>query len=244
MLPDLARLLRLQQLETRAEEARRQITEHPQRLNMLEAELQEKTRALQEAHDRLARCQADRRTLEKELSVVQNRLGKYRDQLMEVKTNKEYQAMQKEIEVTQGELRRLEDRMLERMLEADDLAAEVKRAETALATEQSRVAAERLMLEQRLAALERELTETSQARARLVGEIDPMALSTFEKISRVRKGIAMSEAKDGLCSICHVRLRPQVFNDIRRNDAIVQCESCHRILYFISTQPRQPDAIA
>ena len=48
-----------------------------------------------------------------------------------------------------------------------------------------------------------------------------------------RQGIAAAEAKDGICTICHVRLRPQVFNEVRRNEAIVQCDSCQRILYFV-----------
>jgi predicted nucleic acid-binding Zn-ribbon protein len=56
----------------------------------------------------------------------------------------------------------------------------------------------------------------------------------FERIAHGRKGIAIAEAKDGLCTVCHVRLRPQVFNDVRRNDSLTQCESCTRILYFVA----------
>ena len=47
-----------------------------------------------------------------------------------------------------------------------------------------------------------------------------------------RNGLAVSEARDGMCTICHVRLRPQVFNNVRRNEAIIQCDTCQRILYF------------
>jgi predicted nucleic acid-binding Zn-ribbon protein len=43
----------------------------------------------------------------------------------------------------------------------------------------------------------------------------------------------MAEAREGLCVDCHVRLRPQVFNEVRRNDQLIQCESCTRILYFV-----------
>jgi predicted nucleic acid-binding Zn-ribbon protein len=45
--------------------------------------------------------------------------------------------------------------------------------------------------------------------------------------------VAVAEAKNGTCTICHVRLRPQVFNEIRRNASIIQCDSCQRILYFV-----------
>ena len=55
----------------------------------------------------------------------------------------------------------------------------------------------------------------------------------FERIAHGRKGVAVAEARDGLCTLCHVRLRPQMFNQVRRNDALHQCDSCTRILYFV-----------
>jgi predicted nucleic acid-binding Zn-ribbon protein len=70
------------------------------------------------------------------------------------------------------------------------------------------------------------------------------ALSLFEHVSKHRKGLALSEAREGLCSQCHVRLRPQVYNDVRRNDSLIQCESCSRILYYLAVPgvANQPSA--
>ena len=62
-----------------------------------------------EAKARQAANQTDRRALEKDLAAVQTRLSRYKDQLMEVKTNREYHAMQHEIETAQGEVKRVED---------------------------------------------------------------------------------------------------------------------------------------
>ena len=61
-------------------------------------------------------------------------------------------------------------------------------------------------------------------------------------MSQRRNGVAVAEARDGICTICHVRLRPQVFNTVRRNEEIVQCDSCNRILYFVpaAARRRQP----
>ena len=85
--------------------------------------------------------------------MINGRLSKFKDQLMEVKTNKEYTAMLKEIEAAQTELRRLEDRLLERMLEADDLAARQKEAEARLADDKGIIAGERAQLEDETARL-------------------------------------------------------------------------------------------
>ena len=52
----------------------------------------------------------------------------------------------------------------------------------------------------------------------------------------------MAEARDGHCTACHVRLRPQMANDVRRGERLVQCESCTRILYIVPPKPASPDA--
>ena len=64
-------------------------------------------------------------------------------------------------------------------------------------------------------------------------------------IARKRNGVAVAEARNGICSVCHVRLRPQVFNTVLKNEEILQCDSCNRILFFIPTAaPATPDSVS
>jgi len=229
---DLERLIRLQQLDSAADEARRTIAAAPDRLGALDARLEAARADVAAARGRLDANQAERRAIEKDLTVVQTRLTRFKDQLMEVKTNREYVAMQKEIETAQHEVAEFEGRMLERMLEADELTAALKAAEAKLAAEEKACDAERQAIDADRDATEAGLAETARKRQALVTELPADAVALFEKISRTRKGVAVAEAREGLCSICHVRLRPQVYSEIRRNDRIIQCESCQRILYF------------
>jgi len=235
MNPNLSRLVRLQQIENAAEEARRVLVDHPVRLAALEARLEASRVAVASSRERLSANQAARRDIEKELAVVQGRLSKFKDQLMEVKTNREYQAMQKEIEVARSEVASMEDRILERMLESDEISGAVKQAERELADEERAASGERAAFDQDRARIEQDLTRFAVDRKALVAEIDGEALAVFESVARGRKGIAVAEARDGHCTICHVRLRPQVFNEVRRNDSIIRCDSCQRILYFTPT---------
>lgn len=233
MHPDLERLIRLQEYETFAEDARRKIADCPLHVQALERRLEAARAAVAAARQRLTESQTTRRADEKDVALVQSRLAKFKDQLMEVKTNREYQAMLHEIQVAQTEIRTREDRLLEIMIEADDLTAAVKRAEGELAAVEREVAAERQALDQEVKTLDVELTRTAADRQSLIGEIDPSALAIFEQVARGRKGIAVAQARGGLCMICHVRLRPQVYNEVRRNDSIIQCDTCQRILYFV-----------
>jgi len=238
MSPDLQRLIKLQQLESTITDAKATLAAHPQRLADADARLNESKQAVEAAKGRLKDNQEARRNLEKDVAVYQGRLTKFKDQLSLVKTNKEYQAMQHEIATAQSDLGGVEEKVLELMLEADTITADVKRAEAALTTRQKEIDAEKKELTEELASVDTSLKEASEARAELVKGLDARLMAIFEQVARVRKGVAISTAtRDGLCSACHVRLRPFVFQQVRQNDAIIQCESCQRILYWIPPPP-------
>jgi predicted nucleic acid-binding Zn-ribbon protein len=94
------------------------------------------------------------------------------------------------------------------MLEADDLTAAVKRAEAEAAAEQKAVEADRKAYAAELAGVRERLERMTAERAEVVSAIAPQVLATFELVARRRNGIAVAEARDGICTICHVRLRP------------------------------------
>jgi hypothetical protein len=133
----------------------------------------------------------------------------------------------------QGEIKKYEDQVLERMVEADDLTATIKSAEAALTAEQKTIDADRKRLQAEDAGTQQSLDALSADRAKIVEALDKRVLAIYDSAYSRRQGIAVAEARDGICTICHVRLRPQMFNDVRRNEAIVQCDSCQRILYFV-----------
>ncbi len=231
MLPDLERLIRLQQLDTGADEARRTVDGIPSRIEDLDTRLTASTTALDAAKHRLADQKSERQTVEKSLAEVQARLSRFKDKQMAVKTNKEYTAMQHEIATAEAQVQRLEDDILEHMLEADDLAVDVASAERALEAERAETDRERVLLETERSETQRRLSGTSDERAKLAESIGAAARQLFETVARQRRGVAVVAARDGHCTVCHVRLRPQVFNEVLRNTELVQCESCMRILY-------------
>src|SRR5688500_5019103 len=230
MSPDLQCLIELQRLESTIADARPKLGAHPQRRADADARLAAATQALDGARQRLKDSQEARRTVEKDAAGFQGRLTKFKDQLAAVKTNREYQAMQHEIETAQKDLGAAEEKVLERMMEADGLAGDIKQAETSFAADRKEIEAEKKLLHDELASVEASLKEASEARAALMKNLEPRLVATFEQVARVRKGVAVTTAtRDGLCSVCHVRLRPQVFQLVRQNDSIIQCDSCQRI---------------
>jgi hypothetical protein len=233
MNADLERLIALQKLDSSTHDAERWLTDEPERLAALDTRLETARQEVASAKQRLTDNQNARRSVEKDVAVHQGRLSKFREQAMAVKTNQEYHAIQHEMAFAQSEIKSIEDKILELMVEADDLTAAVKKAEGALAAEQKTVEAEKKALGAESIRLKAELDQLKAERRTLVGAIDPKVLGTFELVAKRRNGLAVAEARDGICTICHVRLRPQVFNTIRRNEEIIQCDTCQRILFFV-----------
>jgi uncharacterized protein len=237
---NLERLIALQRLDSAAQDAQRRLADRPEREGHLDQRLETARQRVAAAKEGLAGNQNTRRAIEKDVAVHQGRLSKFREQAMAVKTNQEYHAIQHEIAFAQTEIKTLEDRILEGMLEADELGAEVKRREAELLAEQKAVEAERRQMAAEMTELGASLERIAAERGTIVGSLTPAILATFEQVARRRNGVAVAEARGGICTICHVRLRPQVFNEVRRNAAIIQCDSCQRILYFVPAAAPAP----
>jgi uncharacterized protein len=232
MTPDLERLIKLQEIETRAAESQKRIAEAPLEIAALDAKLMATRDVLTAAKEAVAGNQATRRTLDRDLFSAQERLSKYKEQLMAVKTNEEYHAMQHQITAATGDVGRIEELVIVNMVEADEVVAKLKAAEAALKKDEELIARERAAIEADISARRAALDQIGRDRDALTPEIGRQSRDLFDRVLKARQGIAVAPAIDGHCSVCHVRLRPQVYQIIVRNEAIVQCDSCQRILYF------------
>jgi predicted nucleic acid-binding Zn-ribbon protein len=231
MLPDLDRMIQLQRLDNTAAAARLTANTIPVRIETLNTHLKTSTATVDASKSSLADEKNRRQGVEKKLAEVQGRLSRFKEQLMAVKTNKEYTAVQHEISTAEREVQRLEDTILEHMLALDELSETVVMADRTHKAYQTEINGERDELEAERSELDRQLQETAEQRSLMVADIGTRARALFELIAAKRQGVAIVEARDGLCTLCNVRLRPQMFNDIRTNTELIQCESCNRILY-------------
>src|SRR5690349_16990608 len=237
MLPDLERLIQLQDIESRAAIANKAIADAPGRIAALDALLHSSSTALAAAKQALADNQAARRSIDKDLIADQQRLEKYKEQIMAVKTNEQLHAMQHQMKSVEDDISKQEERVLVNMMSADEINATIKKAEAALKSAQASVATERAAIEAEVKNHQAMVVRCNSERQAIVAAMDNEgAIDTFHRIAKVR-GTAVARAEGERCTVCQVRLRPAVFAEVRKNDQIVQCDSCNRILYFIPPKP-------
>jgi predicted nucleic acid-binding Zn-ribbon protein len=231
MNPDLERLIRLQHAESELRRVEAELAEVPRQRADLEADLAGERGRLDRSREAQTQTQKARRQHEADLQDLEAKRSRYKGQLMEVKTNKEYTAMLHEIEAVEREIRGIEDQILVEMEKTESLTGEVKKEEVAFKAREERHRTDVRGLDERARTLDADATRLGAERDGVAKGLDEDTLEMFQRIIRLR-GSAMAEARDGMCQVCHVKLRLQLYSDLKRNEEIVQCPACNRILYY------------
>ncbi len=231
MEPQIADLIALQKVDSSIQEERAQIAMVPEKVAALDARLQLYKDKLDARNHDLDEATKDRRTQEGELQSINDKLSKYQDQLMQVKTNEAYTAMLKEIDGTKKEIDEHEERILEDMLAVDDLTAEIKELEKQFQADKTLLGKEKADVEAGGREAADRLLQDEEERKRLAGCLDEATLRAYERVATMREGLAVVEVREELCLGCRVKIRPQVFEEVRTGAGLRQCDSCTRFLY-------------
>jgi len=231
--PDLTTVKELQDVDRTIASLTSRIESIPSQIKNIEDQLNAFLRDHQEHKNRLAANQKERRDLDAEIQMIQSKISKHRDQLYEVKTNEAYKTMLHEIEGEEAKIRGIEDQVLEKMVEAEQLDRFVHEAGARLEGEKQRVAGEKKQLETERASDEALRREAEERRKILAAALNETTLRLYEK-TRKSRGTAVVQVVDASCGGCHVKLRPQFYNEVRSSEAVLTCESCGCILFHVS----------
>jgi uncharacterized protein len=232
MLQDLALALRLQALDRKIMSLENEIATLPKHIAEIEKKLESHTRRLEVDRAALAANQRERKKLEGDIETHEQKISKLRDQTLQAKTNEQYRAFQNEIGYVEGEIRKAEDRILDLMEQSEPLEKNFKAAEVELKTQQQHVEAEKKRARERTAIDKQELERTNAERQTVVTEMAPAFYRDYERIRKKTRNHAIADATEGRCDACQIALRPQFFQDLRRGDKIMFCESCGRLLTY------------
>jgi len=239
MLPDLSLLIELQAVDQEIARLSAEIAFLPKHIAEIEAKLNTHVQQLDSDRKTLAAHYKQRKGFEDEIKIIREKISKYRDQMLGVKTNEQYKAFQHEIEYAEAEIRKFEDKILETMVSDDQLVGAVKTAETALAAEQKTVEQEKAEVKKRTGVDQAQLDERKKVRADIQSRLGADAYGQYQWI-RERKKWAVAEARDGSCCGCRVLLRPQLYNEVKMQNRLLTCESCGRILHHVRAVPAEP----
>jgi uncharacterized protein len=233
MIVDLTPLIQLHYLDLQIAALNSKISGMPGQIQELDRKLDRYRKNLHESKDLLAQNLKKRKDLESDINLIETKRTRYKEQLDGVKTNKEYTALQHEIEGVGQAIRQIEDHILTHMEEAEQIKARQDEAQNALDREEKIILEDKKVVERQVEQLRNELEQLQSQRQKWINQVPDEVMEVYDRASTARKGVGMAEAKNAMCMECHMRIRPQLFQEIKRNDSIITCESCSRILFYV-----------
>jgi len=228
----LTLLIQLQEIDAKL----RTLVEQKKRLPEVLAEFERRRAAnkanLEQGKENIQIAQKNKRDRDADLEVEVQKVEKLKARTAEIKNNKEYQALLKEIEAAEQANKAIEDDILGLMEKIDAASTGIIAAEKRAQEEEEALQAEQKKIEAEFAKTEKELKAIEQSRQDFVVRIQPVAYARYQKLIVTKAGVAITEVRGESCSGCYMSIPPQVFVNVKKNENIITCPNCGRILYF------------
>ncbi len=226
----LQSLYTLQKIDTELQDIHEMKGDLPQIVEALESKVEELKKKIKDYNDMIKQSKISRDKADVEILDLAEKVEKYKKQQLQVKSNKQYDALTKEIENAENTSAKLEKEMelLERNMvaakaEVDTHTAQLGESATELQDRQKE-------LREVNKEHEKEESKLRHEREKIVGKIDRDDLAKYELIRKAKGGNAVVPVKRGACGGCFKRVPPQMILELRQNSKFYQCEHCGRIL--------------
>ena len=223
-----------------------QLRERTDAIEALRRDLAELDAALAAQRQVLEGVRADRADLESKRRDIEGILAdeeaKMKDRRMRlnrIRNEKEASAVRREIEVAKEGTALHEETLMSIFEQLDVVKAQEAELGAAFEALETRRASEKERTDLEIDELSTGLEESRSKRESLAAGLEQPLRRQYETILSRKKGQAVVEIRGGTCEGCHMRVAPQLANEIHRNTRLIQCPSCHRILYV-----RPPEAAA
>jgi len=230
---DFENLIQLQNLDIEINNTSLLLDDIPRQIRDIDKKIKESLKIVHDAKNKLAQNQKARRDLEAEVQDLKGKTEKYKRQLNEVRTNKEYSSLLKEIEETQVKIDSLEEEIIGEMLAADEIEKEIKSADHKASEVQKELAQQRETIYKKKKEAEDEKEKLQSKKEELLPKIPSDQIDLYQQIFSQKNGIVLSPVWEEFCTMCHMRVRPQMVNELISENKIILCENCGRILYYL-----------
>ena len=231
-------LVQLQEKDVRIAEILEKQKNLPAIIAAIRGKLDKAQQDLSAASDNFDSATKERKSLESSLKDAETKVTKLKEKIPEIKTNKEYHALLKEIESAGQEKSGIEEKILILFEKLDELKAKRSEMENVVKEEETIFSREKGIIEKDYNQLAEMLKELESQKAGIVSQLDSKLLSEYNRLLADKRGLAVVTVTDEHCHGCHMRIPPQVFSEIKKNDKISYCLNCKRMLYW---KPKDTD---
>jgi predicted nucleic acid-binding Zn-ribbon protein len=226
----LEALLKLQTIDSALDNIKKVRGDLPEEVRDLEDEIE----GLQ---TRLAKFQSEVENFETQISNYRNAkrdseklIAKYKEQQMNVRNNREFEAISKEIELQGLEMEISDKRIKEIDFKVLNKNDEIAGVESNLFERSKDLELKKKELQVIIAESEEDEIKSLKDRDKALKTVDARLLKSYDKLrSNARNGLAVVMVKRGACGGCFSSVPPQRQTDIKDKKKLLVCEHCGRI---------------
>ncbi len=205
---------------------------YPKEMKKLEEKQKIERERIQKEKEKVESLEKTRRQKEGHLNLEQEKIKRAEGRMSEVKTNKEYQALLSEIDAIKEANSRMEEEILQVMDEIDELKKDLLKREKEVGVILEKIEVERKKLQEKIAHDEKAWNEKMERREVLSKQIESKLLKLYNTLKEKRQGVGVVRAKNETCQGCFVNVPPQMFIEVQKNNTLIRCPNCNRILYW------------
>ena len=239
MRAQIEALAALQRVDQSLRENTQALQAGESRVAALEEAVRAHDTAAGEIEGELTELNAQQRDLETRLSLSESKMKDRRMRITRIRNDKELGLAKREVELLKEEASGLENELMTVMEQVEATTQRLEAARAELASLTGARDTEAGALRATVARLAAEIERDRGRRDELVGAVDGDLCRRYEMIFSRRGGVAVVPVRDGTCQGCHMHVPPQLYNQLQRNEQLILCPNCQRMLYW---QPEGDEA--
>jgi len=229
-------LLKEFEIEDELDTIPKELNEQKERFHKLERSFTEKEALLESNRTMISRLSTEKEQL------LTNK-EKYEGQITLIKTQKEYEAITSEIAQINEKLETIEDEETSATKEIETLESELEELKEVIKELKGDIGKNEKEVKKLSDKKKKELGSCLKEKEKISEGLDEEVLYKFEKIVKNKEGIGIISIKNNVCMGCNMLLPPQFVNDLRREDELIFCPNCSRILYYQDDAQKVEDLV-
>lgn len=159
------------------------------------------------------------------------KIEKYKEQLDNVRNNREFDHLSKEIEFETLEIELSEKKVKEFTTESKALAEEIQKSKAFIEERKEDLAQKKEELDSIVSETKQQEEQLREEVKTIEAEVEPRLLTAFKRIRKsARNGLAVVMIERGACGGCFNKIPPQKQMDIKIGKKIIVCEYCGRVM--------------
>ncbi len=227
----LEALIKLQSLDSEIDEIKKVRGALPDEVMDLEDEIAGYQTRIDKQNQELEDIESNIEANKIAIKDAEKLIKKYEEQQMNVRNNREYDAITKEIELQQLEIQILEKRIKEAYAKTEEQKEGIDKTKETLSEREKDLKTKKEELEVITKESEADEKKLEKSRSTASKAVEERLLIAYDKIrENMRNGLAVVPVKRGACGGCFNIVPPQKQAEIRERKKVIVCEHCGRIL--------------